>query len=231
MCVRSRRCRPFLKGGCAVFTSDRDLVSREPELLSQIGWLSQRKLFVNGSISGGVLTILTGSLAGSGVAAGDVALVNRTPVEIVEVLSATSATVSVVRASVDDPVVAPSDTVTTLVSVTGFGPQRRWAHRRVLGAFGLAETAGEGESTGRPDAGAVVNVEELADLESVLALWEVLSSAAALSAEGSPIRLRAASYLEKWERMRFGAVAMLDLDGDGIAETTRRAGVVSLDRV
>jgi hypothetical protein len=68
-----------------MFTTDRDLLTLEPTLFRDISWLAQTLALGTGSLSGGTLTLDDPLLAGIGVAAGHVVMVDRIPLEVLSI--------------------------------------------------------------------------------------------------------------------------------------------------
>jgi hypothetical protein len=63
------------------------------------------------------------------------------------------------------------------------------------------------------------------------ALHIILSAAAATTGPQSPLGIRASFYRTLYSQERGRVICTLDLDNDGIGETTRRMNAASLDRV
>lgn len=209
-----------------MFALDRDLLVIEPGLLRDAGWAGQRTLDVIGTVSGTTLTIASGSLVSAGVGAGSVLLFDGLALEVVEPLSATQATVSLVRASRDGAAVAPPAGTNRSTRVYSFGPQVAMVHRQVLAMIGIDPDGADGSL----DESAVTNPGALVRLEALGALHLIYAGAGAPGRGGEAMTQRGEMYRERFAQERERVVAMIDTDGDGIAEASRRPSVFALVR-
>jgi hypothetical protein len=208
-----------------MFAKDRDLVVLEPGLMKDVGWAGQRLLDVIGSMSGTTLTISSGSFVDAGVDAGHVVVFNGVALEVVSVDSATTATVSIMRGSTTSAAVGAGDATNRSVEVWTFTPQIGLVHRQVLAMLGI-----DPDGLGALDEGAITNPGALARLEALGALHLIYAAAGAPGRGGAKFDQRSAMYKERFSGERERVVAMIDLDGDGIADTARRANMFVLTR-
>lgn len=213
-----------------MFSQDRDLMVYEPGLLRDVAWVGQRRLSATGSVSGTTLTLASGSFADAQVQAGQVVLFDGVALEIVSVESATTATVSLLRADAGGGAVAPIAASNRSVMVYDFSPQRAIVHRQVLAMLGI-DSAGDGsDGINGIDESMVTNPGALTRLECLGTLHLVYSGASAPGRGSDRFEQRVGLYLERYRRERESVVAMIDMDGDGIAEATRRANGFVLSR-
>ena len=213
-----------------MFSQDRDLMVYEPGLLRDVSWVGQRRLSATGSVSGTTLTLASGSFADAQVQAGQVVLFDGVALEIVSVESATTATVSLLRADAGGGAVAPIAASNRSVMVYDFSPQRAIVHRQVLAMLGI-DSAGDGsDGINGIDESMVTNPGALTRLECLGTLHLVYSGASAPGRGSDRFEQRVGLYLERYRRERESVVAMIDMDGDGIAEATRRANGFVLSR-
>ncbi len=208
-----------------MFASDRDLLVIEPGLFREVLWNGQRLLSGTGNLSGTTLTLTGGSFTESGIAAGHVVLVDSVPMEVVSVQSATVATVSIVRGYAQSAVVPGADATGAVVEVYTFGPQIGIVDRQVLSMVGIDvdDPDGLGES-------AVTNPGALVVLEALGALHLIYASAGAPGRGGEAYLERAKVFQQRFSMQRGHVTAMIDLDGDGIAETRRNPNSFLLSR-
>lgn len=210
-----------------MFTSDRDLLTLEPNVFRDAGWVGQRLLSTTGSTSGTTLTIAAGSLTDVGIDAGHVLVYDAVPLEVLAIGSATAATVSILRAGLSDPAITPPALGTKNVACWTFRPQIALVHTQILRMLGI-------EPDADPDSlvteASIVNPASLALAESLGTLHLVYSAAAALSQADSALAARAQMYRQRFGEERQRAVARIDLDGDGEADATRRLNLVQFLR-
>lgn len=215
-----------------MFATDRDLLVLEPHLMRDVAWLGQRLVNGTGTVAGTTLTLVSSDadLAAAGVGAGHVVLVGGVAYEVLARLSATSATISRLRAGPGEPALPPTPIATpTSVVVLTFAPQIGLVHEQVLRMLGLKSGATQGEEIGEDR---VSNPRDLARVEALGAVHLVLAAA---SAPGDGIwneglLARAKVYRERFASERVRATALIDLDGDGEPDASRRMNVVQFVR-
>lgn len=211
-----------------MFATDRDLLVLEPNLFRDVGWLGQRLVQGTGSVSGTTLTVAGVDLAALGVTAGHVVVVDGASLEVTARLSATTLTVSRVRAEADSAVVPPAAGTGLAVVITTFRPQIALVHRQVLRMLGVA-AVGEG-SGGEISEAQIVNAEDLRLVEAAGALHIVLASAAALAGPQSALGQRAEAFKRMFAAERGRVSARIDVDGDGVADAQRYLNAMQLFR-
>lgn len=210
-----------------MFSKDRDLVVHEPGLMRDVGWAGQRRLSVLGSVNGTQLTISSGSFLDSGVEAGHVVVFDGVTLEVVSVDSASVATVSLLRGDITGSAVPPISASNRGVVVHDFSAQRTIVHRQVLTMLGVDAA---GESGLGIDESMVTNPGALTRLESLGTLHLIYAGASAPGRAADRYEQRAELYRQRYQRERESVVAMIDIDGDGIAESTRRPNAIVLSR-
>lgn len=214
-----------------MFASDRDLLVLEPELFRDIGWAGQRLVKGVGDISGTTLTLTAydNTLTAAGADAGNVVMVDGVPYEFTARLSATTATISRIRPDPSGAVIPPAAVTGKPVVVTTFLPQIALAHRQVLRWLGIdPDEAGDGVRESN-----ITNATAFREAEALGALSQVLYSAAGPAMDGTAVSERinrSRKYQEDFSQMVRSIGARIDADGDGIFESTRRAGIVEMER-
>jgi hypothetical protein len=203
------------------FAHDRDLLVLEPALLRDVGWAGQRVLDTTGSVAGTTLTLASGSLADAGVGPGSVVLVDGLALEVVAILTPTTATVSLLRARRDGPEVAPPAATNRAVRVYSFGPQLHLVHRQVLAMAGI-----DPDGAGPLDQSAITNPGALVRLEALGALHLIYAGASAPGSAAAGLADRAAMYRERFGAERGRVAVLVDLDADGIAEARRSLSII-----
>ncbi len=211
------------------FATDRDLLVLEPGLFRDVGWSAQRVVESGGvSVSGTTLTSAGSDFVGAGVTSGHVVLVNGAPLEVVARLSATQLTVSRLREESSGGAIAPGAMAGAALVVMTFRPQLATAHAQVLRSLGIEPGAAAG--LGVVGEGSIVNGAALVRVEALGALHAILASASALVGEASPMWAKAQMYRERLREERQRVAALIDLNGDGVADATRRMNVMRLTR-
>jgi len=210
------------------FADDRDLIAIEPTLLRDVAFAAQRRLVGTCDIAGDTMTLTAfdHDLSAAGVEAGFVAQIAGVPLEILAVLSPTSAQVSKIRAGVDDPPIEPDQGTGLSVTIDSFAPQRAIMHREVLRLAGIEPDDPEAA----PGEAQILFPRSLAMLEALGSLHLIYASASALAGSDAPSSARAAMYARLVARERARAKVVLDLDGDGRPDATRRLSVLQLQR-
>lgn len=216
-----------------MFASDRDLLVLEPNLFRDVGWVGQRLVKGFGDVSGTSLTLTSQDVTfeAAGVDAGHVVLVESTPYEVIERLNATTVTVSRVREEEGGAVIPPTPGTARPVSVVTFRPQMAIVHGQILRLLGLEAGAGR---AGSPGEEAILNREGLRLLEALGTLHLIYAAAAGPGTgrvEQSAEWARARAYQARFAAERQRAVALLDLDGDGRPDATRRLNAIQFMRM
>lgn len=199
-----------------MFASDRDLLIIEPGLYRDVVWNGQRLISGTGDLTGAQLTLTSGSFLDGEIAGGHVVLIDSVPMEIVSVQSSTVATVSIMRGDPGSNIIPGKSVSGALVEVFTFGPQIGIVHRQVMSMVGIDVD----DADGLGDA-AVTNSGALVVLEALGALHLIYASAGAPGRGGEAYLDRAKLYQQRFSMERGTVVALIDLDGDGIAETRR----------
>jgi len=207
-----------------MFALDRDLLVFEPGLFRDVSWLGFKRISTIGALVGTTVTINTGSFVTKEIAPGHVLIFDGVPLEVVSVESATQATVSVLRSDLGSSAVPWFDASNRGVAVYDFGAQREMVHRQVLTMLGF-----DPDAEGFSDA-VVTNPGALVRLEALGTLHLIYASASAPGRGSAGFDQRAQMYKERFRAERERVVAAIDLDVDGIAETTRRPNAFVLSR-
>lgn len=212
------------------YAVDRDLLVLEPGLFREVLWVGQRLVSGTGDASGTALTMTAQDAQFDAVDVGDghVALVGGAAYEVVDRVSGTVLTISRLRGAADDAAIPVSGATGAEVIVSTFGPQIEMVHRQVLRMLGI-EPDIEAEA-GQATEASVLNQTALARLEALGALHLVYSAAGSSLGADSPLAQKAMLYRERFASERQKTVGVLDLDGDGKPDATRRLNVIQFMR-
>ncbi len=207
-----------------MFAKDRDLYVLEPGLHKDVGWLGQKRISTIGSIVGTTLTINTGSFVEAQIESGAAVIFDGIVVELVNVIGDQEAQVSMMRGDTSSAPIPGVEANTRRVAVFDYSAQRSIVHRQVLAMIGFDVDDEDFDES------IITNPVTLVRLEALGVLHMIYLSAGAPGRSTEKFDQRAKMYRERFLRERERVVAMIDLDGDGIAEVTRRPNVVVLER-
>lgn len=212
-----------------MFATDRDLLALEPGVFREVVWVGQRLASAQSALNGTTLVLATPGVTFAGAGPGSVVNLPGQTVEVVALVTETAATVSKLRASVDDDPIPVGTFSGETAEVVTFAPQIAQVHRQVLRMLGIepAESAPDGQTPGEAD---ITNPEALRQVEALGALHLVYAAAAAAGGAGRFIEDKAERYRRAFAAERQRAAARVDLDGDGVADATRRLNVVQFVR-
>lgn len=209
-----------------MFAFDRDLLVMEPLLWQEVAWVGQVRARTTGSVLSGTLTTSSINLAALGVETGHIAIVDGVPMEILQRLSNTTATVSLVRATTSMPPITPANVASASVVFSTFTPQLAVAHAQILRLAGIEPVgAPEGVTEDR-----ITNPHDCTMLECLGALHLIYTAVAAACGAPADALERADAYRERFGTEMRRVVIQLDLDGDGLADARRTLGVAHLVR-
>jgi hypothetical protein len=212
------------------FAVDRDLLVLEPGLFREVLWTGQRLVSGSGNASGTALTMSSQDVLfdAADVGDGNVVLVGGTAYEVIDRVSGTVLTISRLRGSPEGAAIPVTGATGAEVIVATFGPQLATVHRQVLRMLGIEPDVTPPE--GEPTEASIVNPGALARLEALGALHLVYSAAGSSLGIDSPPAQKSMLYRERFAAERQRVVALLDLDGDGRPDATRRLNVIQFLR-
>ncbi len=212
-----------------MFATDKDLLTLEPGLFRDVGWVAQRLTRGTGAISGNTLTVSGADVAldAAGITAGHVVTVGGTNYEVIARPTASTLTISRVRANPSDPIQPPSPVSGVEVFVMTFAPQIAMVERQALRMAGIEP---EDAAPGAIQARDITNPSSLTMLVSLGALHTVYAAAGAGSGAGGSLTERAVMYRERFAAARQRAQVQIDLNGDGLPDATRRLNIAQFVR-
>lgn len=215
-----------------MFINDRDLLVAEPNLFRDVVWVGQRLCRGTASTLNTTLTMTapdTDFVAAS-VTTGHVVVVDGAAYEVIERIDGSVLTVSRLRPDAGDPPIPVPPIEDKPAWVVTFAPQIAVIHRQILRMLEVEPSASPSNPSA-PLESSITNPQDLAAMEIFGTLYLVMSAAAATSGPQSPLGIRAAFYRSLFSQERARAAALLDLDGDGVAENVRRLNVAFLRRI
>jgi hypothetical protein len=213
-----------------MFATDRDLLALEPALFRDGGVISQRLCTGTCTIAGATLTADSTDVEfdDAAIAEGHIVVVDGASYEVVERLSATTLTISRLRASSADDPIPPTAVTGKPFSIHTFAPQIAIVHRQLLAMLGLEPT---GSSRGLTE-DSIVNPYDLTHLEALGALHLIYAALAGPGAGSwnDDRWSRTRMYQERFASQRHHAAAYLDTDNDSLPDTIRRFNTAHLVR-
>jgi hypothetical protein len=216
----------------ATFSNDVDVLKYEPVLFGELHLPSQVKARGTGAaLSGTTLTAAGADFVAAELEAGGVIYLQSAnglldgAYEIVSVDSATTLTVSVVRADPADPAVAPPPATDITWRVCTFAPQARDAAFELTQGFGIQP----GDPTSE------IAIENLLDTEGLrrASALRVIAKVYAMWAgrpAGECFWRKALFYEQLYQKARQRCHVTVDLGGDGVADLARVGGAIRLVR-
>jgi hypothetical protein len=214
-----------------MFCTDRDLMILEPRLYLTASPPAQTPLRGQMSLAGTTLSCPTADFAAAGVKAGmAVCLYAETPAEgaafeIAAVQSPTQLAVSVVRADATGPLVAPPPAagmpgvvVTYAAQIASVSATLAEKLRQISEAAGIA-------------AASFADSGQLRAAGAAGALWAVFVARASAGEDADSNWLKARHYHQLFLDLQSQLRLAVDIDGDGVAESTRSLGNIMLRRV
>ena len=215
-----------------MFASDRDLLMYEPRLFLDTVWVGQRIVSATGVVVSGVLVVSGAMFTSIGIEAGHVVNYKDASYEVVQVLTDTQLGLSIPRASIDDPVILAPDSASTTVRIHTFRHQLLIVHEQILRMIGIEPEIEPGSGEMVVTESSIVNPGALRRLEALGALHLIYAAASVAGplGEGSVYADRAAMYRERFAAERERVNVLIDADGDGKADASRRPTVMHLVR-
>ena len=216
----------------ANFSNDTDILKYEPTLFGELHFAGQ----VLAKGTGGVLSGTTFTASGADfvsalAAAGGVIHLQSADgmldmgVEIVSVDSATQLTVSVIRDDSESNSIAPPAATAVTYRVSTFRPQAGEAANQLMEYFSI----NPGDPASEIYVGDILNTDVLRRV-SVLAVLSSVYATLASNSEDDNFWKKSLHYKGLFEKARERSRVSFDMDGDGVADSTRFGGSVRLKR-
>lgn len=210
------------------FSTDRDLLVLEPHVFRDALVVGQQRLSVaDGVVSGTTLSSASADFVSAQVDTGGVVLVSGVALEVVARVGVTDLTVSLLRADVNDPAIAPAGGSGLPVVVRTFAQQAAAVRGVLLGLVGIDEEDTQSTLT----AGSIVSRGVMARLEALGTLEQVYAGAVSVVGENAETRQKMREYGRRFNAACRSATVLLDVDGDGVAEVRRSLGSFRISRV
>lgn len=212
--------------------SDIDLAILEPGVFLEPG-LAHLKLVrgASASVAGTGMSTIPNGLAN--VAAGMIASLGSPGqlVEITQVVSTSSAVISVIRTSSTGSAIPPGLSGSMELSVISFKPVIEYASEELMDLLGVAEVATDRQVLLRQ-----ATVCRTLSLLYMALVQGIAPTSASATNTGNEMRnnlwkSKSESYRQQWESLRRKLSLRVDRDGDGVPETMVRGDVAELRRV
>ncbi len=208
-------------------TTDRDLLIREPSVFLDASSVATSLLSAaDGSVTGTRLNSASSDFQAAGIDAGHVIVINTQAAEVDGRLDPTTLDVSLPRATLTEVKIPPGDGSTLSVDVRTFGRLIAEVEAWILGALGI-----DPFDPNLPlDETAILNPADIREAVALRMIAQAFAAASALDPTDASLADRATHYAQRAAEVRRQTRAVLDLDGDGIADAIRHINVVSLQR-
>jgi hypothetical protein len=199
----------------ANFSTDSDLLAREPGVFAELPFAGQTKLRVtDANISGSTVTSTTGGF--NRLSAGDAVLFGEAAFAIAAIVNNNTLTLAAI----------PSGVTGGTMYVRTFAPQARLVHQELMRVIGI-DTDDPDQALGES---AIVSVSLMKDLEVLGTLARAYTAAITLTGGTRAVKDKAERYGRLFVRSLLGAAVLIDLDGDGYPDVTRFPGVGEMTR-
>lgn len=206
---------------------DRDLLVIEPSVF--VGAASAATVLLSvadAEVAGTSLTSATAEFEANDIDEGHVGVVDGMPVEVLSRVQDTQLSISLPRASTEDSAIPPGDGTNLSFSVLTFKRLIQRMQHELLQRLGL-----HAEDPEHPlDETAILNPEAVGRALALQTIAQAFAEAAAVNPSDESLAARAAVYTRVAERAFLRTPVTVDLDGDGIADATRRVDVVAMRR-
>lgn len=209
------------------FATDRDLLVLEPNVFRDIGFASQRLAKgSDGVITGTSLYSPTCNFVDSQVTTGHVIVVESIPYEVIECISEHTLTISRLRSDPNGVPIIPVSGISLTFEIMSFTPQLEMVHLQIMRTIGIDMDYSDGELT-EDD---IINYSDFIPIEAIGALHILFAGASSLIGDNGTLWGKAELYKKRFETARSRVKAMIDIDGDGRADTVRYLNVVQFIR-
>lgn len=204
-----------------------DLMRMEPTLFTSAGNSGMTLMSANdASVSDNEVTSASSDFVDVGVSTLDVAVVDGEPVEILVVNSATSLDVSRRRADSGAAELKPDPGTGLGLSIISFDLLLQRHEDWVLEALAISPD----HPTNPIDTSQIVNLAQIKQLISMKVVAQAFARSSALDPENGVLDAMAAFYTATVEDATRRTAALLDLNGDGVADSIRRLDSNLLNR-
>jgi hypothetical protein len=208
--------------------TDLDLLRIEPTVFSAAASAGTNLLTAtDAAIAGTTLSSASSDFAAAAIDAAHVAIFDGEALEVVSRLSATELEVSRPRDKSATDKISPASASNKTVKVNSFARLIERTQLDLLQALGVHDD----EQSLPLTADEVINPEPLASVLTLRVLARAFAAAAALDPDDATLAGRAALYAAQANHAAASVAVLLDLDGDGEADATRRLSVAALRRL
>ena len=210
-----------------MFAVDSDLLLYEPRLFLDVVWVGQRVAAETATVASNILVASGATFNAVGVMPGHVVNYKDASYEVVQVLGPTQLGLTMPRATPDDPIVPVLDTASTTIKIYTFRHQMLLVHEQILRMLGI-----EPDFADQVTESDILNPSALRRLEAFGTLHLIFSAASAsgVGGEASSFAERAEMYRKRYADERGRVSVLIDTDGDGQPDATRRPSVMRFVR-
>lgn len=205
-----------------MLTTDRDLLVIDPALLRTISWLGQRLSTGVCSISATTLTASSQDtdFVAANIQPGHILTFDDLSCEVVARTSATTLTISRVRAQPTDAPLPLGTHTDRAYAIYSFAPQRAAAEAEILASLGLTPSA-TSPPPGTLTEAHITNPRNIIRPIALLTLRHLADAASLTLPSTASIARAATTYMLLFERAARFIFAHLDTNADGLPDLTR----------
>ncbi len=208
------------------FSTDRDLLAFEPEVFNDIPFTAQQRVhLVDGVMTSGLLSSPSADFANAQVDAGCVVLIDNVAHEVLSRFDAQTLQVSRLRNKPGDPAIVPPDGTGLSVTVRTFAPQAELVGAMLLRLLGIDDNEVETSET------RIVSLSIMNRLEVYGVLDHIYYAAVNIAGDDESLIKKATWARDRFHNALNSASVVVDHDGDGRGDVTRRFGIGHLRRV
>lgn len=199
--------------------TDVDLLTIEPAVFLDATAAATKVLSASdGAIAGTTLTSAGSSFTTAGIDAGHVAVVAGEALEVVQRTSATTLSVSRPRPATSTSSIAPNAGSSLAFTIWTFQRLIELAERSILAALAI-----DPEHPTQPlETAAILNRPAVERIIATATIARACAVAFAANPASESLKQRVSDSERELERLRQQLIVVLDLDGDGVADATRR---------
>lgn len=197
------------------FSSDRDLLTFEPDIFTQMPLAGQALLSATtGSVANSIVTCPGCDFTNLKIDTGSVVLINDLPHEVISQIDIEKINISMIRGSnLGQPIKIPDQADITL-KISTFRQQRELTHQLLLQRVGIDID----DTNDAINADQIISITAMNVLEILGTLERIFRAGVSVDGENTQLIAKADYYHELFEKSLNQATIQFDISGDGLAD-------------